>query len=133
MYVYFVQAGGIAGPVKIGIAADPESRLVDMQIGNHEALVLLAAVPGSAPREKDLHRRFAAGRVRGEWFAWDTPGLAQEIAHAIDEEIAFEYADRLCAHCRVRAVEPPRTKVCSEACYQARKRAVTTDWKASRK
>lgn len=76
--VYFIQAQD-GGPIKIGAADRPEERMRDMQCGNPAPLVLLATMPGRG-NEKRLHERFARGRVRGEWFRADTPGLQEFIA-----------------------------------------------------
>ena len=74
-YVYFIQAGGCRGPVKIGFSINPEERLETLQAGNPLALALEAVVPGSARDEKRLHAVFADGRMTGEWFRGDTFGL----------------------------------------------------------
>jgi hypothetical protein len=46
--VYFIQSGRA---IKIGYAANPLSRLAELQIGNPEPLVLLGAIPGGATEE----------------------------------------------------------------------------------
>jgi hypothetical protein len=66
-YVYFIQARN-GGPIKIGWAKDPEQRLANMQVANAEPLVIRTAVKSKPQAEKKLHERFAAKRVRGEWF-----------------------------------------------------------------
>jgi hypothetical protein len=65
--VYFIQAG-VGGPIKIGCSADAASRLATLQVGNPEALRLLATAPGGFAEEATLHARFAAHRLTGEWF-----------------------------------------------------------------
>lgn len=68
MAVYFVRHGE-TGPIKIGhTAGNPHSRISTLQTGAPEELLLLVAVPGGAAEEAMLHERFAALRVRGEWF-----------------------------------------------------------------
>jgi DNA-binding XRE family transcriptional regulator len=67
MPVYVI--GGTDGPVKIGYAADPWRRLQKMQSDNRDALRVLALVGGDKGTEAELHARFAAARVRGEWFS----------------------------------------------------------------
>jgi hypothetical protein len=57
--VYFAVLGDL---VKIGVAVDPERRVRRL---NGE---LVRVEPGGRERELELHRRFAALRVRGEWF-----------------------------------------------------------------
>jgi hypothetical protein len=65
--VYFIGSGGNA-PVKIGFAIDPELRLRELQCGNHTVLRVLATTPGGQRLEAEYHKRFAAHRIRGEWF-----------------------------------------------------------------
>lgn len=65
--VYFIQAG-VDGPIKIGISADPVNRMAQMQTGMPQTLRLLAFYPGTREDERNLHKKMAAFRVRGEWF-----------------------------------------------------------------
>jgi DNA-binding transcriptional regulator YdaS (Cro superfamily) len=81
MPVYFIQAGE-GGPVKIGWAVDPVSRLRELQCGNHAELRLLRELPGSITEERVLHRAFSHLRIRGEWFSFDPKMLAVEM-HAL--------------------------------------------------
>jgi hypothetical protein len=69
MSIYFVQ-GEDYGPVKIGFTShvDPETRLSALQCGSPVKLILRAAVQGTVAEEAELHRRFAAQRLHGEWF-----------------------------------------------------------------
>lgn len=58
-------------PVKIGWSErPPESRLFELQPGNPQQLRLLLSIPACPPDERRLHARFAAHRIRGEWFEW---------------------------------------------------------------
>lgn len=66
--VYFIQAGESSGPIKIGIANDPNRRIVLMQTCCPLELRLLLAVPGSERHEERLHQLLKAHRIRGEWF-----------------------------------------------------------------
>lgn len=133
LFVYFIQAGD-GGPIKIGLADDPDARCAFLQVGNHEDLVLLAVRPGSMTDERELHSRFAAGRLRGEWFRADTPGLRAEIHRAvqIEAELALDDTRGLCCHCGTRPVTPPRTRVCSAECERERKRARSARWRVER-
>ncbi|MDH6489698.1 GIY-YIG nuclease family protein [Streptomyces sp. SAI-127] len=54
-------------PVKIG-KGNPAERLAELQTGNPFPLVILWTGPGELALEQALHARFAAYRVRGEWF-----------------------------------------------------------------
>lgn len=65
--IYMVRAGS-DGPLKIGRAADVRKRLSELQVSHHERLHLLGAMPGDAEEEAAIHARFAAHRLRGEWF-----------------------------------------------------------------
>lgn len=65
--VYLIRAGD--GPIKIGVAIDPQKRLSEIQVGNPLKLELLASVPGDQNTERLLHRKFSAHRMSGEWFS----------------------------------------------------------------
>lgn len=66
--VYFIQAGD-AGPIKIGVTRGcPLDRMANLQTGCPEALKLVAHASGTADDERELHKRFAHLRLRGEWF-----------------------------------------------------------------
>ena len=85
-YVYFVQEGRTDSPVKIGYSTYPDGRMEILQRGNPNELFLIAAIPGGIALEQRLHRRFAEGRIRGEWFRHDTPGLSEFITAAAHVE-----------------------------------------------
>ncbi len=70
-FVYFIQ-GEITGCVKIGVARDPALRLKTLQTGCAERLFLIRSLPGDRRLERWLHKRFAALRVRGEWFRFSS-------------------------------------------------------------
>ncbi len=76
--VYFVQ-GASGGPVKIGFATHVKARVAGLQGAHRDDLVVLASVPGTMEDERDHHFRFAALRVRGEWFRPESP-LLEHIA-----------------------------------------------------
>jgi hypothetical protein len=76
-HVYFVRAGP-DGPVKIGLARDVARRLKTLQTASPVPLLLLGVVPGDAKVERQLHRRFAGSRLRGEWFT-PSPELLAHI------------------------------------------------------
>lgn len=75
-YVYIVQqweGDGIRGPLKIGIAEDPDLRLAELQCGNPRRLSVIARFPFLSrelafAREQWLHRKFHHLNIRGEWF-----------------------------------------------------------------
>ena len=78
--IYFIQAEGI-GHIKIGFTDkdDAALRLAELQTGSSATLRLLGVSPGDVLAEKNLHRRFAAARVHGEWFR-PVPELLQFIS-----------------------------------------------------
>lgn len=67
-WVYFVQVGD-GGPIKIGITHDVAQRLAFLQTANPGDLRLLCSIRGGKEVERELHARFAAFRLRGEWFS----------------------------------------------------------------
>jgi hypothetical protein len=95
-YVYFIQAG--SGPIKIGVARDAYSRRNDLQIGNHEPLRVVLAVPGDVAVESSLHAAFASLRIRGEWFRNRNPLRAfvrlLTVLHSDDAPPASDLARR---------------------------------------
>ncbi len=79
--LYFAQAEGI-GRIKIGFTdGDVSARLADLQTGSPVPIRLLGTLAGTLEDEKDLHRRFGAARVCGEWFE-PTPELLALIPSA---------------------------------------------------
>src|SRR5262245_55030947 len=73
--LYFIQAEQV-GHIKIGLTDNDDAlvRLATLQTGSPVPLRLLGTIPGTMQDEKDLHRRFAASKVCGEWFL-PTPEL----------------------------------------------------------
>lgn len=65
--VYFIQCG-THGPIKIGTARDIGSRMDTLQTASPYLLRLLTSIPGDHAVERDMHLRFAADRLHGEWF-----------------------------------------------------------------
>lgn len=94
-YVYIIaheESGGAVGPVKVGVASDPRTRLKGLQTGNPRPLVL-AAIFGTPNRsialalETAFHEVMADHRLSGEWF-----NLAPErasVAMRINLEMAL--------------------------------------------
>lgn len=73
-YVYFIQAGGTGGPIKIGHSVDVQDRLAKLQTSCPEQLALLGTMKFDTPEraaafEYRLHHEvFWDLRKRGEWF-----------------------------------------------------------------
>src|SRR4030095_4733009 len=68
--VYLIQAQGDP-PIKIGRGVNAIARLKQLQTGNPRKLVLLREIahPEHDKLEKQLHARYNAFNVEGEWFA----------------------------------------------------------------
>jgi hypothetical protein len=66
--VYFIQADGEGGPIKVGIAGDPHRLLASLQTGNPAPLLLRGFYPGPSTLERVVHGAFADDRLEGEWF-----------------------------------------------------------------
>jgi hypothetical protein len=80
-YLYVIQDS--AGPVKIGRATDPFTRLSELQTAHHRPLRLVCAAPAHASLEAAVHGRFAHLRMEGEWFRVDAE-LEQFISAVAD-------------------------------------------------
>lgn len=90
--IYFIRADH-GGPVKIGYVADEfglDGRLSSLQVANADELYVHAVMPGDTAKERELHRRFAEGRIRGEWFRADTPGLRDLIFDCVMREPSLD-------------------------------------------
>lgn len=68
--IYFVLNGEF---VKIGVSDAPRKRIASLQTGSPFPLEVLAIVEGGYELEAELHRRFAAYRLLGEWFQYAPP------------------------------------------------------------
>ncbi|TKV73681.1 GIY-YIG nuclease family protein [Bradyrhizobium elkanii] len=66
MYVIGMEEDATA--VKIGFATDVDDRRSMLQTSSHRTLKVLAFIKGTPAKEKELHRKFAADHIRGEWF-----------------------------------------------------------------
>lgn len=75
MATYIIRAG-LTGPVKIGKADDVEARRADLQTAHHETLHVLRVIDTAFDAEAILHAKFAALRIRGEWFEFDAEMLS---------------------------------------------------------
>lgn len=65
--VYFI--GSEAGPIKIGKANKPETRLKELQTSHFAKLRILVTTRGGQPQEQAYHRQFREHRLHGEWFS----------------------------------------------------------------
>lgn len=67
MSVYFITAREV-GRVKVGCAFNPHDRFERLQTASPVELALEAVMRGAHKEERELHLRFAADRLHGEWF-----------------------------------------------------------------
>jgi hypothetical protein len=81
--VYFVQDER-GGPIKIGYCGEGQAarRLAQIQTHNPSPLRMTRVIQGDRGVERELHKRFADLRIRGEWF-YPATELAV-LAEAID-------------------------------------------------
>lgn len=78
MWVYFAQAG--RGPrIKIGTTSNLSGRLKGLKHPLIGKLRVLGVVPGGYEVESRMHQRFAAYRIKGEWF-----NMAGELEEFVD-------------------------------------------------
>ena len=94
------------GPVKMGISADPDRRLRDLQTGHPEPLTVYYREPVAVDRvrlyERLLHRDNAHTRRHGEWF---NLSVEQATAYIIFTPIEYDLVPtetlrRQLTHCR---------------------------------
>jgi len=64
-YLYCIRQGP-KGPLKIGWAEDPKTRMAVLQTANPVPLTLLACKPGSRSEEAALQTKFESFRLSGE-------------------------------------------------------------------
>jgi Meiotically up-regulated gene 113 len=76
--IYLIKPVGKRGPVKIGVANNPEDRLAGLQCGSPLQLEIVGLISGDYALERALHHRLRDDRLHGEWFRW-SPELAQLI------------------------------------------------------
>jgi hypothetical protein len=85
-YVYFIQ--DVTGHViKVGCAADPQSRLAQLKTGNPRKLRLLGYLPGGRKLEQEIHKELAYWRLDGEWFQRE--GVMEYIDKITPDRWAF--------------------------------------------
>jgi len=86
-YLYFIQLEN-TGPIKIGLAKNPNRRLIQLQTANPYKLNLLYFFPSCKTDEDGLHYLLRAYRLEGEWFLPSKKVLAEiEAQKRIDEKI----------------------------------------------
>jgi hypothetical protein len=123
--------------VKIGVANDPEKRLRELQVGNHEELVLVETMWGKGdprPLEAGIHERLSDFHIRGEWFA------AYPTLPLLGIGTNFPFMERAFGKQTTQNVDPVAAKVAYEKSERRRindkrqlARAKNHIWKLARK
>jgi len=87
-YVYVI--GPKCGPYKIGYASDLRQRLQNLQIGNHQKLIIhyKARTKDPVTVERLIHNELILHHIRGEWFACHrSVAIAMVQRHVIETSI----------------------------------------------
>lgn len=88
-WIYFMEAEG--GRIKIGRARNLMARLGSIRAGSPVSVKVLVAFLAKPHVEDDLHRQFAACRIRGEWFTPDKQLVA--FVESIKQRTIPSYID----------------------------------------
>jgi hypothetical protein len=67
-WVYAVSTEADPTSIKIGVAANIQKRLKQLQVGSASPIALRWQSPGGFPLESYLHEKFNRLRIAGEWF-----------------------------------------------------------------
>jgi hypothetical protein len=86
--LYAIQAGH-DGLIKIGHAANVLRRLGKMRVDSAQELKLLGVLPGGPMKEREVHHKLRADRVRGEWFS-PTPAVLAFVGTMLPEGEAVD-------------------------------------------
>lgn len=68
-FIYFFQIDTPEKFIKIGFATNVDIRLSNVRVSSPYNIEVLAVIEGSTLLEAEIHQKFAAHRVRGEWFS----------------------------------------------------------------
>jgi hypothetical protein len=101
----YVIGATVNGPLKLGISADPDRRVGQLQTGHAERLHVFhrEPVPDDKARlfERLLHRDIGFRRTIGEWFDMT---LEQAVAHIQFTIIQYDGVDNLAEKLRLRRI-----------------------------
>lgn len=94
--IYFIQAGGAVGSIKIGFSDNPSGRISNLQVGNSKEIRLLAVWPGTKQDEHRIHRIFQHLRLRGEWFqaTWEVIEFAHHGSARLAARLESQIVER---------------------------------------
>lgn len=83
-HVYLLRAAGEEN-VKLGTTTDLRRHLTALQEGSPSALSYAVVLPGTAAHKAYLARRFAAERVRGDWYR---PEALLDFAASVQQQLS---------------------------------------------
>lgn len=117
-FVYFIRPVGRPGPIKIGLASTPKSRLRQHMENSPIPLEIVATAPGDLALERNIQECFVDCHSHAEWFH-ATPSLiaaVQKIARGVPVWVAIDLTNRKgsirrakIAACRARRGTPQET------------------------
>lgn len=90
--IYAIRCGS-DGPIKLGRATNPISRMAELQTAHHRPLNLLAAVKWEDNVEPWLHKFLEDDRLNGEWFN-PTEQVLWVVERMRDKEALEELVNR---------------------------------------
>ena len=68
-FVYFISETGSAGPIKVGVSANPHKRLRALQTSNYRHLEIVGIIPETDEfNERTIHASLDTWHERGEWY-----------------------------------------------------------------
>lgn len=79
--IYFIESRGF---IKIGWTQNWRNRISNLQSASPEPITVLALLARPQIYERTMHKKFAAFRVRGEWFV-DCKEIREHLAGLSDE------------------------------------------------
>jgi len=90
MACVYVISEGKFGPVKVGVAARPDLRVRELQVGNPKRLTLVdwwrfGTRAEAFAVERDVLDEMAPYRLVGEWIAADEYGMRAHVRARIEE------------------------------------------------
>ena len=88
-FIYLIEAGDNQF-LKIGFTKNPGKRLSTLQSGNPLTLCIVSLVKGDKQLEARLHKKFAKGKVRGEWFLYSV-AIVNEFKNLKKLEVLHDY------------------------------------------
>jgi hypothetical protein len=78
------------GPIKIGVSADPRTRLRQIQTGSPYEVSIMGVWPQCPYTEEQIHAAFADYRMRGEWFRPEDDLVDFILRNCVDIYHAFD-------------------------------------------